>query len=97
MHLHYGDRHDAGDRKCGSASRQSRDQQDPAEKLAGDGQEGENRGDSQLPRKKLHRAIQPVSAEPAQHQLTTMSEEDYSKDESRKRERVILFLSLIHI
>jgi hypothetical protein len=48
MYLHYSDSHDAGDRKCSSASRQSRNQHDPAEKLAGDGQKGEYGGDSQM-------------------------------------------------
>src|SRR5882757_9467799 len=83
--MDFDDGHDhvADDGKRGDAARQSSDQKDASKKLPGDAQKGESGRNAQLLGEKMHRAAPSKSAEPAQHQLTAMSEEKNPQHKSR--------------
>jgi hypothetical protein len=59
-----------------AAIRPSSDEKDASKKLPGDAQKGEGGRNAQLLGEKVHRAAQSEPAEPAQHQLTAMNEEE---------------------
>jgi len=75
--------HDNRDAGCGQPAQSSHDQGEPAEELRDDRQKGEGRGDVQELREAIHRRREALPAEPPEHLLRSVREEDNAEDQAQ--------------
>jgi len=80
VHHRNGDDHIRGDAECSNARQDAKDQPQPAKELSSNRQKGEYCRYVQGPREESHGSGEPETAEPAQHLLGAMREEDQAQN-----------------